>query len=272
MNFTAFEKSNFFYTGCGRYNLVNHNFLIHDGLAMFDYHQFNILSSKNPTIDKIDMPRSRICIMHLSHALSINSPPVDGAVSFDDDNKNRIWLPDEFRELLINQWIEVVDIIDSIVDNKRLENSNKEFKMLHSKLIITKPGIVVDPHYHACPQTLTICYSFNEDKIESAEPSNFKMGWDSKHKIDLPNTDKFLFTMIDNPPHALYTNEWKFWWTVDFSDYFDVPEGLPFHYWNEPLLNRNNCYYPSLKECIANAKPDDPLLKQTWYDPRLLRY
>ena len=230
MNFTEFKESHFFYAGRGRYNIEYNDFGF-ETFAMFDSYPLRMLSSRDPVITQYIPPwHKRITIVHLIHALEM--------VTTDRNGKD--WIPEEFRQVIKNQWIEVSDILHSIVDKKQLEGSNKDFRIMHSKLLITEPGFPIGQHIHQCPQTLTVCYRLSENKLKSAEPSHFKMGKDMLQNSYFPDADKFIFTMIDDPYHEVNSNEWRFWWFNDFSDYFDLPEGLPMHYWKDPLLDNNN--------------------------------
>jgi len=244
MNFTEFKESHFFYAGRGRYNVINHSFNLED-FAMFDSYSLRMLSSKDPTLYHFGTPwHKRITTMHLIHALEMRTV----------DTTESNWMPEDFRELIKHQWIEVSDILNSILDKEQLGNPNKKNRILHSKLLITEPGVPIMQHVHDCPQTLTVCYKLSEDKLNSTEPSHFKMGKDMLKNSYFPDSDKFIFTMVDDPPHQVHSNEWRFWWFNDFSDYFELPKDLPFYYWNDPLLDNNN----------LDKNLDKQKLKETW--------
>jgi hypothetical protein len=81
-------------------------------------------------------------------------------------------------------------------------------------------------------------YRFNEDKLEiDADPAHFLMGKFFQHKVYLPEGDKVIFTMTDDPPHYVHSPDWRFWWFNDFNDYVDIPPNLPFVYWEDELLH-----------------------------------
>jgi hypothetical protein len=232
MDFTTFKESKFYQAGIHRYHTTDHT-LVKAPYPMFDNYPLRALSSKDPDLYQYDMFWHRThTVMHLIHALEMNFGPNLG-----QDQIN--WLPSEFKDVLKKQWIETNDIVNSILDKKHAEG-NRDFRVLHGKFQTAPPGIDLPQHIHQCAQTMSCCYTFKEDKIESAEPSNFKMGKDMSRIINIPDADKLIFKLVDDPFHQVHSNEWRFWWFTDFSDHFDIPEGLPFHYWNDPFLDNNN--------------------------------
>jgi hypothetical protein len=180
-------------------------------------------------------------VMHISTALQIEYG------KFDDD---KIWLPDGFRETIFEQWREVSTMINNIVKNNNSDPTKEKVGILHSKLLISVPGVNILPHVHQCKQAVAICYKYDDCKIESDEKSHFKMGgsyrieelnrphnW--KKKIYFPDVDKFYFSFRNDPVHEVQSNEWRFWWFTDFSTYVDIPN-LPFYYWDDPYLDNDN--------------------------------
>ena len=125
----------------------------------------------------------------------------------------------DVKYALCSQWIEV---------NKVLEKMQGT-GVIHSLLLIQPPGTIVPRHAHACKQTITFCYKFDDEKLENGDKSHFVVG-SSDTRIDMIQDDKFCFMFRDSKPHSTYTNEWRFWWFFDYDRYLEFPKDNPFTY------------------------------------------
>ena len=237
MDFTKFKESYFYRSGLVRYDIVNYRCTTPDVSSRVResvspiYSTTPILppSSKNPNVTEYTiLPHNQIAVMHLLDAIRLN---------LTDPIENAKWLSSDFRNLLKEQWIEISDICESIV-HKNKKKSN-DFRMIRSALIVTGPGVTVNPHRHNCPQVFTLCYKLSQ-RENNTEPSYLKIGDDLSNKIYFPEEDKIVFAIRNDPYHEVQSSEWRFWWINDFSDYFDIPEDLPFVHWNNPLLDNKN--------------------------------
>jgi hypothetical protein len=237
MDFKKFKESYFYRSGLVRYDIVKHTcttpYIGHpvwiSNSPIYSTTPMSAPSSKNVDITEYTiLPHNQIAVMHLLDAIRLN---------LTDPIENTNWLSSDFRKLIKSQWIEISDICESIVSKNKKESNN--FKMIRSALIITGPGTKVNPHRHNCPQVLTLCYKLSQ-RDNDMEPSHLKIGDNLTHKINFPDEDKLVFSIKNDPLHEVSSSEWRFWWINDFSDYFDIPENLSFHYWNDPSLDNKN--------------------------------
>lgn len=237
MDFTKFKESYFYRSGLVRYDIVNHRCTTPPiGSPVWEFNSpiFSTTpmlapSSKNPELMEYTiLPHNQIAIMHLLDAIRLN---------LTDPIENDKWISPEFRNLIKTQWTEISDICESIVSKNKKESN--DFKMIRSALIITGPGVKVNPHRHNCPQILTFCYKLSP-RDNAVDPSVLKIGDDLSHRLYFPDEERTVFSIKNDPYHEVNSSEWRFWWVNDFSDYFDVPENLPFYHWSDPLLDNNN--------------------------------
>jgi len=130
---------------------------------------------------------------------------------------NSPYIPENFKNLIIDQWIEVETVIQTISQ-----------RPIYSLLLICEPGANVDYHDHGndCKQTITFNYKFFEEKDDSIEDTVVVL---NDNKIKMPEIKKTYFTMIDNPRHAARFKEWNFLWVYDFNDYINIPNITEFN-------------------------------------------
>ena len=232
MDFRAFQASMFFRVGQSRF----HVFGFPTGaehFCMYDTASITAITSNDPYIPDYHVPiHKRITPFHLRHALGL----VKGHVTEPD------FLPIEFREVITKQWIEVSDICNKITNdyNKNIVDSKEKLRVNIGKLLVIEPGKPVSQHVHNAKQTITMVYFFEEEKILQAENPHFLMGRNFQQKIYLPDSNKTIFTMINDPPHYVFTNKWSFWWFNDFTNYCTLPLDLPYTYWDNPYLDNKN--------------------------------
>ena len=232
MDFKSFRSSLFFKIGQSRFFIFGHP-TSSENFCMYESMTITALDSSNQNVPDYFIPtHKKITPFHLKHALGLvkNSPT-------DQD-----CLPLEFKQTIISQWIEVTDICNKIINDHNMQQTVPKEKLImnNSKLLITEPGISIGQHIHMAKQTITMVYFFEEDKIIDGDPPNFLIGKNYQHKIYLPNSNKIIFGMKNDPPHYVFSNKWGFWWFHDFNDYCDIPTGLSFTYWNNLYLNNNN--------------------------------
>jgi len=119
-------------------------------------------------------------------------------------------LPETFKNLIIDQWIEIEKIVQSLTHPP-----------MYSHLLICGPGSHVNSHTHGedSRQTVTFNYKFFEEKTELIEQSFVTV---NGKDILMPEIKKSYFTFIDNPPHAARFKEWNFIWFHDFYNYVEI--------------------------------------------------
>jgi hypothetical protein len=229
MDFNAFRNSNFFKLGMKRINTLTLE-TTDTYFSMFDSGIIDPLSKiqNNDLVLEPPMGHSNITIAHVLQAIQTQLPARHGV----------LWIPEEFKNVLRSQLIEVNQIVNDLLILNNAKRQDNKIGMIHSKLLITEPGVSINKHIHQCPFTLTVCYKFNQDSIEG-EPSHFMMGETNRKPCYYPKDDKFYFVMRDDPPHEVFSNEWRFWWFNDFSEVIDIPD-LGFTRWSDPLLDNNN--------------------------------
>ena len=236
MDFTKFKESYFYRSGLVRYDIVNHRIITPTSKnpewerysPIFRTSPMMTPSSKNLDIQEYTIPHNQIGVIHLLDAIRLN---------LHDPNENINWLSPDFRAMIKSQWIEVSDVCESIISKYKKESNS--FELIRSALIITGPGVKINPHKHACKQVVTLCYKLS-DQEDNMEPSHMKIGADLSNIINFPDGDKIIFSIKNDPQHEVISSEWRFWWVNDFSDCFDLPENLPFIYWDNPLLDNKN--------------------------------
>lgn len=232
MNFKEFRNSNFFKLGMSRINSLTLE-PSNTYFSMFDCGVIDPLSTIQNTQLELEPPmgHNNMTTVHLLTALQTQLPARHGIK----------WIPEEFKELLYQQCVEVNTIVNNILEtNNRGIPTVDQIGMIHSKMLITEPGVSINKHIHQSPFTLTVCYAFEEDRILRDVPSHFIMGEvDRQLAYYPPDIDKFYFTMLRDPPHEVVSNEWRFWWFNDFSREVEIPD-LGFHRWDSPLLDNRN--------------------------------
>jgi len=237
MDFKKFKQSYFYRSGLVRYDIVN-NRCTNPSNGNPEWEHISPIfrtspmvtpSSKNPDLQEYTIvPHNQIGVMHLLDAIRLN---------LSDPAQNANWLSSDFREIIKSQWIEVTDVCESIVSKYKKESNN--FELIRSALIITGPGVRLNPHRHACPQVSTLCYKLS-NREDNIEPSQLLTGDELSYKINIPDDDKIIFSIKNDPLHDVISNEWRFWWVNEFSECFDLPENLPFKYWDHPFLDNKN--------------------------------
>ena len=206
MNFSNFKNSDFYKLGQLRYDIINHEFKTM-GLAFYDTLPLTHIDSKLEYVldEKYLRPvslKQTITLLHLRRAL-------ENECNF---------VPMEFRLAIAKQWQEVTSMLDKL-----------EKKPIASFLMIQAPGMERMNHKHDCPQTFTVCFSFDEDTVESQD--HFVL--DSTRIAEFPKDNKFYFTFVNDPYHAGPSSKWRFFYFHDFDGYLDIPTDFPgFTYWD----------------------------------------
>lgn len=232
MNFVEFKSSLFFKIGQSRFYIFGHP-TSPEHFCMFDSMTVKAPDSSDPIISDFTIPaHKKITPFHLRHALGLQK----------SNPKDPECIDSKFKEIIIKQWIEVTDICNQVLElnNQGITDPTKKLRLNVGKLLITEPGMPIGQHGHQVKQTLTMVYFFDEDQLVDGDPPNFIMGKDFQHKIYLPNSNKIIFSMKDDPLHYVFSNKWGFWWFNDFSNYFVYPPNLPFTYWHDRYLDSNN--------------------------------
>jgi hypothetical protein len=229
MNFKELENSQFYKLGKKMFLLDTIEFRdtfgsMFDTMLVYPADHVNYVPQTYP----IAPHRSVVCL-HIQTVLDLKFDMPDG----------KSWIPEEFRTEITRQWNEVSNIVDRVLTENNSDPSKKKVSLLHGRVVIIPPGIPPSPHGHRCPQTLTVAYRFQEDKIDLGEPTSLELGWDRSNKIALPDEDKYYFVMKNDPIHSIISNEWSFFWFNDFSDHIDIPD-LGFFEFQNPALDSTN--------------------------------
>ena len=119
-----------------------------------------------------------------------------------------------FKDIIIDQWAETYNVIDKL---------GVAPKSVH--FAMQPPGAFWKKHIHSvdCKQTLTFCYGFAEQAIDSDKPSRFVVDNGVEHEFVYPS-NKCYFTFRGNLAHQSVSNEWRFFWIYDFDQHIEVPE------------------------------------------------
>ena len=230
MNFKEFRESYFYKVGRSRFDYKNQKY-IPWFFPMYDTMPIPQLSSTTTLYEEyIPPPHGNVTVMPLLRALELQP------VSIDEPP----FIPKDFKEDIIRQWREVTDINQKITKEHNEAHPDRPIRLTHSMLLITEPGQPVYKHTHQCKQTLTMAYRYNDDNLPEAEPSYFALGDDLSKKAYFPDSDRFIFTMVNDPPHENRSREWIFFWFNDYDDYFEMPTDLPFTYMENKYLDGNN--------------------------------
>jgi len=199
MNFADFRNSSFYKVGRTRFDLKEKEFKKIDYLLIDTLPLSHIDESKEYMLEETyKRPGSlyhTVTTTHLRRALEVEKD----------------YLPVEFRKLIAKQWQEVVGIVNKLNSTPVL-----------SFLFIVPPGASVHKHRHGHIQTVTFCYSFDEEQVEHGD----YLLMDGKH-IDFPEENKFYFTFINNAEHEVFTSKWRFFFLHDFDEYVNVPTDIP---------------------------------------------
>jgi len=203
MNFKRFKDSAFVNLGHSRFDYQTGTYFLNKPSILFEtsiflrFHHdeinnFNELENKPGGFDKSQ------ALVHLKKALLINDP---------------LFLDIEFKKEIARQWLETSTIIDTL-----------EKKPKWSILLINEPGIVVPKHTHKFQQTLTFCYTFEDEKANVFDNSCLILGSNGERKVNFTNDKKSYFTILDFLPHEVRSNEWRFFWVYDFDEYVSIPK------------------------------------------------
>lgn len=203
MNFQKFKDSPFLHLGRSRFDYHNGcQFLQRDTIlfetsAFFRFSQDEINNLKESEYRTGGFAGS-LTLSHLRKLMLINDPK---------------FLDFDIKCEILNQWLEVTSIIDSMDKKPRF-----------SMLLINEPGVIIPKHFHIFAQTLTFCYTFQEEKVHEFDKSCLVLGEDQNRIVEFPDHNKFYFTFKDRLHHEVRSNEWRFFWFHDFSEYIDIPK------------------------------------------------
>jgi hypothetical protein len=226
MDFDKFENSNFFKSAKIRINPVTMEHIDHY-LPVLEYRASDCFTKIDPVNNNEVLDELHI---NLHSVIRMTLP------------NSEVWITEEFRNEIYRQLAEVQGLVEQLLEHYYKNNStkDKQIQIIRNSLVMTKPGLSVHRHNHGCPMTITFCYKFDNNAIANNEPSHLSLGhYDNKIKAYLPDNDKFYFVMKNSPVHGASTNEWRFWWTCDFTELFDIPE-LPFPKWEHKYLDNNS--------------------------------
>ena len=242
MDFKKFRESYFFKVGQSRFSILARQ-VLPDHFCMYETSSIQAPDSSDPLIpDYVPPLHKRITPFHLKLALGLQGAKQTerGMMTFIEHEFE--FIPPEFKEVIIKQYIEVTDIMNRIMKehNDKVTDPTKKLRMNVGKLLVSEPGMPIGQHVHDVKSTVTVVYRFDDDMLKDEDPTHFLMGKRFQTKIYLPDTDRVIFKMTDDPPHHVHSNRWTFWWFNDFTEYVDLPEGLPFTYWEDPALDNKN--------------------------------
>jgi hypothetical protein len=211
MDFKKFNNSAFLYLGHSRfdyysgYNFIQRDTILFETSLMPELSQHE-LDNFNESQYRPGSLANAISLVHLRKVLTLNDPN---------------FLDFEFKKEIGRQWVEVSNIIKQL-----------PMKPKSSMLLINKPGVVIPKHQHGKKQTLTFCYKFDDDKSSVFENSCLILGKDGERQVNFIDSNKFYFMFRDDIPHEVRSNEWRFFWFHDYTEYMDIPDSLdiPFTY------------------------------------------
>lgn len=204
LNFIDLKNSAFLHLAKSRYSYKDSFNFIQKATPAFDttfirkftrdeYNNFEENTNKGGWYGKT------LTLVHLKKALELS------------DSK---FLNFQFKKEITRQWMEVTDIVE------RLDKSP-----VSSMLVISQPGDIIPKHCHYKKQTLTFCYKFDNDKLDSFDNSCIIVGPENNEtQVNFDNSHKVYFTFLDNLAHGIKSNEWRFFWLNDFDEYVTIPK------------------------------------------------
>ena len=121
-------------------------------------------------------------------------------------------VPKEFRELIVNQWQEVVAVTARIPFRPHARN-----------FVIQPPNTehAKHPHYPGTVRTLVLVYKYSENK-QTMERSYMNVGANDEARFEY-SSDRCFMLFKNNPPHwSVSYDEWIFFWPTDYTDEFEI--------------------------------------------------
>lgn len=237
MNFDEFKDSSFYKLGTVRYNFLDNTTL---GYSLKRAPTYNITEQD---FDNLELLKSNNYYLPDHGIFSIASlyRMLEAKPILIDQPK---FIPDEFRDILIEQWKEVNSIV-------RLINSAKIIKGF---LLISEPGAPIMLHNHAITsQTITFCYRLSINQNSDSEKSYIEVAHNNYKsigksvKVYYPDSDKIMFSLRGDPLHGSLSNEWRFFWAYDFAGSVTVPTNTDFVILESPYF---------VNDELANIKED----------------
>lgn len=190
MDFEAFKKSDFYYYGSRPINKT----------IIKTFAEYNII----PNDEGVSiLPRIKIQYDLFHH----NSPL----------KLTTLEMPLEFSSSIIDQYLEVTSKINLV-----------PLIPMEGYLGIQSPGSMIPKHDHGnAKQILTYGYRLSDSLIDSTTYSGIRMGPDNHERvISYRNSDKFMFTILENEIHSSYSNEWRVFWIYNFHKNFELTNDL----------------------------------------------
>lgn len=225
LDFDQLRKSNFYKTGLTRINYSNQSFLPDAGFCMYETTE-QLYLEQNQQTKRFNSPIFRyMTTITLQKALSLDP--------FKYNKQEQEFLPQLWHKEISKQFQQVTGLL------KQIKTTNLKAEIIDSFLLMVEPNSPVRMHIHQVPQTITVCYSYPETKINS-DPCRFLMGHRSRQSILLPDSREFYFIMRNDPPHEVVCNQWRFFWFTDFDRYFTIPIDCDFEEWKNTLLDGSN--------------------------------
>jgi hypothetical protein len=241
LNIDLLKNSDFFKTGQCRFNYSTQEFMQSVGFCMYETTEQRYFRTGTRQIQN-NYPRHRyITVLNLQHALKIEYY----------DEPNRKFLPEPWLSLIREQFQLVTTYLDQI------QLINPTATLVDSYLLIAEPGYTIHMHRHHVPQTVTFCWTKQEQYLTSGPKSRFLMGFHNRRPIELPAHEWFYFQMRDDPPHEVQSNEWRFFWFNDFDAYTTIPDNIDILEWRHDLLLGGNL--DSIDHVSTHKKPTLPI-------------
>ncbi len=140
------------------------------------------------------------------------------------------YLPNEFRELIIEQWKEVNANMKSTLDS-HYARTGKKVNIIRTRLIIQEPYWFLGYHRHFADYTFTFCYQYR-----FVQPNLTFIRVHHQHEdgerspdyvdVNYPQKEKIFFSFKGDPWHCTLSNSWNFHWIHDLDDELTFPETI----------------------------------------------
>ena len=229
MNFDLFKNSSFYKLGTVRYSFLDDTTL---GYSFKRAPTYNITEQDFDNLDYLKsnsyyLPDHGIFSLTSLYRMLESKPMVPDQPKF---------IPDEFRDILIEQWKEVISIVRKI----------NSAKIIKGFLLISEPGSPVMLHDHSrTSQTITFCYRLSTNQNSNVEKSYIEVAHNDYQphegtksvKVYYPDSDKILFSLRGDPLHGSLSNEWRFFWAYDFAGSVTVPTDTDFVTLDSPYFS-----------------------------------
>ncbi len=144
---------------------------------------------------------------------------------------NDAYLPVGFRNLMIEQWLEVKKNMAKLLSDHQAK-TGKTVHVIRTRLIIQEPAVLLGYHKHFVDNTATFCYQYkfveNVPSFIRVNHTDEETGARSPTSVDVnyPQVEKIFFSFKNDPWHCTISNSWNFNWIHDLDGEISIPEKM----------------------------------------------